>query len=71
MNKINLGTKFEYMCSMVFVDVLEFVRQVMSLAMLITDSRIWRPHWTALQKRLESGWVKVLGCYPNGRTRKY
>lgn len=30
MNKINFGTKFEYLCSAVFVDVLEFVRQVRS-----------------------------------------
>lgn len=30
MNKINLGTKFEHLCSMVFVNVLEFVRQVRS-----------------------------------------
>lgn len=30
MNKINLGTKFDHMCSVVFVDVLEFVREVMS-----------------------------------------
>lgn len=34
--------------------------------MLITHSRIWGQHWIALQKQQESGWVKVLGCCPNG-----
>lgn len=62
MNKINLGTKLEHLCSVVFVDVVEFVRQVMSLAMLITERRIREQGWMALQKRRESVWVKVLGC---------
>lgn len=39
--------------------------------MLITHSRIWGQHWIALQKQQESGWVKVLGCCPNGCMRKY